>query len=73
MLCCYFSEKTCEQFIYISRLDKKEESEELRIKNEDTFLYDHNDNILTEPPQSLKDAINQIAKLLLLLQFDLGF
>ena len=46
-----------QQLIYFSRIEKKEESEELKIKNSDTFLYDHNDNII-----NTTEEINEIAK-----------
>ncbi|MDD2840004.1 MAG: hypothetical protein PHY80_02640 [Rickettsiales bacterium] len=49
--------KQVKQFLYISRLEKKEESEELRIKNQYTFLYDHNDKII-----NTREEIQELAQ-----------
>lgn len=35
-----------QQLLYFSRIEKKEINKELELKNKDTYLYDHNDNIV---------------------------
>ena len=44
----------CKQLLYFSRIEQKEESVELRLKNKDTHLYDHNDNIIGDVEQIRK-------------------